>query len=97
MNAKERERREKIRVKNAEYKVRNMNRLSDEEYAKREQARLRKKELKKLERAGEWVIIEPKVEPKPVETVLDLSIVDSIKDTPDRWVKQKIDWTEDSD
>lgn len=91
----ERERREKIRVKNAEYTLRSQKRMSDQEYAKREQERLRKAELKKLEEAGEWVCkLEPveKVEP---ETVLDLSIVDSMQDIDIKWTKQKIDWSEE--
>ncbi len=92
----ERERREKIRVKNAEYKLRSQKRMSDQEYTKREQERLRKAELKKLEEAGEWVckLPEPveKVEP---ETVLDLSVVDSMEDIDIKWTKQKIDWSEE--
>jgi hypothetical protein len=98
----ERERREKIRVKNAEYTLRSQKRMSDQEYAKREQERLRKAELKKLEEAGEWVckLPEPvekveKVEKVEPETVLDLSIVDSMQDIDIKWTKQKIDWSEE--
>jgi hypothetical protein len=94
----ERERREKIRVKNAEYTLRSQKRMSDQEYAKREQERLRKAEVKKLEEAGEWVCtLEPveKVEKVEPETVLDLSIVDSMQDIDIKWTKQKIDWSEE--
>ena len=93
----ERERREKIRVKNAEYKLRSQKRMSDQEYTKREQERLRKAELKKLEEAGEWVCKLPEpVEPiEKVETVLDLSVVDSMEDIDIKWTKQKIDWSEE--
>ena len=93
----ERERREKIRVKNAEYTLRSQKRMSDQEYAKREQERLRKAELKKLEEAGEWVCKLPEpVEPiENVETVLDLSVVDSMEDIDIKWTKQKIDWSEE--
>lgn len=92
----ERERREKIRVKNAEYTLRSQKRMSDQEYAKREQERLRKAELKKLEEAGEWVCKLEPVEPiEKVETVLDLSIVDSMEDIDIKWTKQKIDWSEE--
>lgn len=92
----ERERREQIRVKNAEYKLRSQKRMSDQEYAKREQERLRKAELKKLEEAGEWVC-KTKIEPKipMVDHVLDLSIVDSMEDVDIKWTKQKVDWSEE--
>jgi len=93
---KEKERREQIRVKNAEYQLRVQKRMSDQDYAKREQERLRKLELKKLEQAGEWVCkvpVEP--EPKEPEPELDLSIVDSMEDVDIKWTKQKINWAED--
>lgn len=94
---KEKERREQIRIKNAEYQLRSQKRMSDQEYAKREKERLHKAELKKLEQAGEWVCKskpELKLEPVDFELKLDLSIVDSMTDDV-KWPKQKINWAEE--
>ena len=73
----EKERREKIRIKNAEYQTRKEKRLSEQEYAKREQERLHKAELKKLEESGEWICKPKKNAPKknaPVLPVLPLPV-----------------------